>query len=141
MTLTISTAARNAQATAQGDLLDAGPGPGLVRVYTAPRPAGPGTAPGAAVLLGEFTLNDPAFGAPANGVRTLDITPELSTLGLAAGDAAWARALDSTGAAVFDGKVTATGGGGDFTMPSVAVTLGMTLKLSGTITAPAGVAD
>lgn len=137
MSLTVGTAGRNAQAAALAGQVDAGSGPGLVRLYTVPRPATPAIAPGAAVELAEFTLNDPSFSGPLVGVMTLDNTPVTSALGLAAGDAAWARVLDSTGVAVFDGSVTATGGGGDFIMATVSVSVGVTLNLvSGTISAP-----
>lgn len=138
MALRIGTAARNAIAAALAGQVDAGPGPGIVRVYTAPQPADPQTAPGAAVLLAEFTLADPAFTGPLAGVMTLDATPPPAATGLAAGTAAWGRVLDSTGTAVYDGTVTGSGGGGDFTMTTTIVATGQPLEIiAGTLTAPA----
>lgn len=138
MTLRIGTAARNAIAAALASQVDVGPGPGIVRVYTAPQPADPQTAPGAAVLIAEFTLADPSFTGPAAGTMTLDATPPIPGTGLATGTAAWGRVLDSTGVAVYDGTVTATGGGGDFIMITTAVATGQPLQIiAGSLTAPA----
>lgn len=142
MSLTLSNAVRSAMADAGVDLLDAGSGAGKIRIYTASRPAGPDTAIGAQTLLAEFTLADPSFGAAANGVKTLDATPVLATTGLAAGTAAWFRALDSNNVARIDGKVTATGGGGDLEINTTTVSVGLDLEItSGTVTQPAGTAD
>lgn len=142
MSLTLSNAARSAAVDAIAQLLDAGSGAGKVRIYTGTRPAGPGTAITSQTLLAEFATADPAFGSAVNGVGTMDTTPELSTTGLAAGTAAWARVLDSNNVAVFDGKVSASGGGGDFIISTTTVSVGLSLTVSaGTLTMPAGTAD
>lgn len=138
MGLTLSNAARSAAADAIVDRVDAGAAPGKIRVYGGARPAGPDTAT-AETLLTEFTLADPAFGPAANGVKTLDATPVLATSGLAAGTAAWFRALDSTNVAVFDGSVTASGGGGDIELNTTTVSVGLDLEITaGSVTMPAG---
>jgi hypothetical protein len=118
------------------DLLDAGAGAGKIRIYDGTQPAGPGTAITSQVLLAEFTLADPAFGAAATGTADLDATPVLSTTGVAAGTASWARALDSNNVAVFDGSAGTSGT--DFIMNTTTVSVGVTVECSaGTITMPA----
>ena len=133
-----ATATQNAACDAIVDLADAGLGAATIDLRTGAQPA---SANGAATgtLLATFTCADPAFGAAVAGVATLDTTPALTTVGLAAGDAGWFRAKDSTGATVLDGSVTATGGGGDLTVNTITVSVGLSLSLtSGTITVPAG---
>jgi hypothetical protein len=136
---TLSTARRNAACDSTVDALDAGTGAGKLRIYSGSKPAGPDTAIGAQVLLGEFTLNDPAFdaaGTAGPGIATLDIAPALSTTGLAAGEATWFRALDSDNVAHVDGTVGTSGA--DLIMNTTTVSVGLTLNLtSGTITQPA----
>jgi hypothetical protein len=53
--------------------------------------------------------------------------------GVADGTAGWARFLDSTGAAVLDCDVTATGGGGALTLSTVSISTGVTVDM-GSIT-------
>lgn len=144
MALRLSTAARNAACDAVVDLVDGGSGAGVLRIYSGSQPAGPGTSP-SGTLLAEFVLSDPAFGASATGVATLDITPAVEDASAnATGTAGYFRLLDSTEAAgtglgVVDGTVTATGGGGDVTLNTVSIVSGAVVTVtSGTITMPAG---
>lgn len=136
MALRIATTARNAACDAIVDLLDAGSGAGTIDVRVGTQPTTPqDTATG--TLLATFTLNDPAFGAAATGAATLDVDPAITTTGLAAGDAGWFRAKDSNGNAVLDGSVTATGGGGQLTLNTITVSIGLDLTItSGTATMP-----
>ena len=138
MTVRISTAARNAMVGAIAALVDGGSGAGKLRVYTGSQPAGgPGSAATGTLLL-EITLNDPAFDAAASGSAALDVSPALSGTGVADGTAGWARILDSANTAVVDGSVTATGGGGDITVSTTAISTGLTVNLTGlTLTQPA----
>lgn len=137
MTIRLPVAIRNTAADTIAARIDAGSGAGLVRVYSGSQPASADLA-ATGVLLATFTLNDPAFGAAAAGSAILDVTPTPSTTGLVADDAGWFRVVDSTGATVMDGSVTATGGGGDLTMNTITVSVGLTLQLTaGTITMPA----
>ena len=136
MATRIATTARNAAADAVVDLLDAGPAAGTVQIRTGAQPATPNTA-ASGTLLATFTLSDPAFGAASSGTATAAAIA--STTGVAAGDAGYFRALDSTGAAVLDGSITATGGGGDMTMNTITVSNGLTITItSWTFTAPVG---
>lgn len=142
MSFTLSNALRSALANATDDHINAGSGAGKVRVYSGSRPAGPDTAVTSQTLLLEFTLADPAFGAASNGVITLDADPDLSTTGLAAGTATWARFLDSDNVAAIDCKVSTSGGGGDLILSTAAVSVGLTVTITdGTVTMPAGTAD
>jgi hypothetical protein len=142
MTLRISTASRNAAVSAIAALVDGGSGAGVIRVYTGSQPATPATSPTGTLLL-EFTCSDPAFGSPATGVVTLDITPAVTDDGITDGTAGWFRICDSTEAAgtglgIVDGSVTATGGGGDLTLSTTSITTGLTVTITSlTLTMPA----
>lgn len=138
MALTISIAARNAAADAVVDLIDAGDGAGSLRIYDGTRPAGPDTAVTTQTLLAEIELADPAFGSASNGVAALDAT-SLSTTGEADGTATWFRILDADETAILDGSVSTTGGGGDLTLNTTTISIGLTVEItSGSITMPSG---
>lgn len=137
MGLTLSNAARSAAA----DALTGQIGAGTLALYSGSRPAGPGTAVTTQTKLAEFPLDDPPFSPAVDGVLTLDVDPALSTAGLAAGTASWFRFADGSDAGVVDGSVTATGDGGDITINSVTVSVGVAVEVTaGTITMPAGTA-
>lgn len=139
MALTLSNAARSAMMDALTALADAGEDPGLLRIYSGTRPAGPDTAVTDQDLLAEFDLADPAFGSASNGVATLDADPDLETTGLGAGTATWWRLLDSEEHAIADGSITATGGGGDITLNTTTISVGVNVVVTtGTLTMPAG---
>lgn len=142
MAVSLSTAARNAGVDAIVDLIDGGSGAGVLRIYSGSKPAGPGSSATGTLLLA-YTLSDPAFGSASSGSASIDVTPALSTTGLAAGTAGYFRLLDSTEAAgtglgVIDGTVTATGGGGDVTLSTTTVSIGLTVEVTSlSITLPA----
>ena len=102
----ISTALRNAQADAIAALIDAGAGPGTIKIYTAGSgmPAHPAVAITDQTLLGTLTFADPCAAPAADGVLTFD-----SIVQDAGADdngiAAWARISDSDGNAIFDVNV------------------------------------
>lgn len=135
MAVTQSVALRNAQAQQVQVAVDAGPAAGTIQLRTGTKPATVATAV-TGTLLATVTLADPSAPAAANGVLTF-VDPAAVT-GVAAGDVGYARFLDSTGAAVLDCTVTATGGGGDITMSTVTVSVGLTVDMGViTYTAPA----
>lgn len=137
MTFRIAVAGRNAGLDAALDRANAGAAAGTIKVYSGAQPATADDAE-AGDLLATFTLADPAFAAATGGVKDLDADPDLSTAAVAAGNAGWARIEDSDGVNVADGSVTATGGGGDFIINAVAITLGQTVTLTlGSVTDPA----
>ena len=135
MTLSIATAYRSTMCDALVDGLDAGAGAGTIKIYSGTRPANP-NASITGTLLATITCADPAFGAASSGVAT--ISDPASVTAVADGTASHFRAADSTGAAVFDGSVTATGGGGDLTLATTTITTGLSVDVTGgTVTVPA----
>lgn len=139
MTLTLATASRNAMADALVDRLDLGTGAGTIQIRSGTRPADPNTT-ATGTLLATVTLIDPAFGAASTGVATL--ADPVAVTAAASGTATWFRALDSDSNAVMDGRVTATGGGGDLTLATTSLTSGLSVDITGgTVTMPLGTAD
>lgn len=136
MVVRLSTAARNASTAGVVGLIDAGIGPGTIQIRSGAQPATAGTA-ASGTLLATVTLGDPAFGAPATGTATgADPAP---VTGVADGAAGWFRVLDSTGATVFDGSVTVTGGGGDMTVATTTISVGVSVDVTAlSYTTPAG---
>lgn len=124
MVMRLSVAARNAMLTGPGlaRLLDAGSGPGTVKIYTGTQPATAATA-ASGTLLATLTLSDPAFADAANGVSAVQPVTEDSSAD-ASGTAGWFRAADSTGATCWDGSVGATGSGADMTLANPALIQG-----------------
>jgi hypothetical protein len=136
MATRLATATRNSACDAVADLVDGGPAGGTIKIYTGSQPA---TANDAAsgTLLATITLADPGYGAASSGVVTLLGVP-LSVAAVASGTAGWARFADSAGATVFDGSVTATGGGGQVELATTTISSGGTVQItSGSITMPA----
>lgn len=127
MALALATATRNAMVDAAVDTLDGGAGAGTIEIRSGSQPGVNAAATG--TLLVTVTLVDPAFGAAAAGSAAV-ADPGAAT-GVAAGTAAWFRALDSTGATVFDGDVTATGGGGDLTLSTTTISVGLQVDVTG----------
>lgn len=136
MAIRITTAVQNGAADSVVDAVDVG-GAGSVEIRTLAQPA---NANGADVgtLLATFALPATAFGAAAAGTATLLGVP-IATTGVAAGTAGHARVKNGAGTTVFDGSVTASGGGGDFEMSTTTVSIGLDIDLTaGTITMPPG---
>ena len=135
MALTVSTTARNAEMDALAAAVGNG---GKLRIYDGSRPAGPGTTVSGPNLLVELTCASPFAGSASGGSLAIgSITPAAIT---ADGTATWFRITTSGAAAnaagVFDGSVTATGGGGDLTFATTTMTTGVTVSIaSGTLTA------
>ena len=141
MALRIAETLAIANANAVVDALDAGSGAGKIRVYSGTIPTNPQTAVGAQVLLVEFTLGDPAFGAAGavSGGALATANAIAAVNAVATNTAAWFRALDSDNTAVFDGTVTATGGGGDLTIQSLSIVNGTEVSVTSlTYTQPKG---
>jgi len=137
MAIGISTAAQNAGVTAIAGLVDADVGPGTITIRTGAAPANANLG-ATGTLLATLTLNDPAFGAAASGVVTLDVTPAVTTTGVAAGTADYFRLHDNSGDVVLQGSVTVTAGGGDLELNTTTIAIGTTVEItSGTLTMPA----
>lgn len=137
MATRIATAVQNAVANAVVALVDADVGAAALLIRTGAQPATANDAP-TGTLLATFALADPSFAAAALGVAVLDATPVLATVGVAAGNAGWFRVTDNSGDTVMDGAVTATGGGGELELNTIAISIGVAVEITaGTLTAPA----
>lgn len=146
MSLTLHDNVRNGMADAITTRIDSGAAAGRLRIYGggSGRPANPSVAITDQTLLAEFTLADPSFGAAAAGVITLDADPDLTTTGLAAGTADWARFTRSDAAAGAAGEVDVNVGtsGTDLNLNTLTISVGVNVTItSGTITVPVGTAD
>ena len=134
----ISNAAAKAACDAIVDLLDAGAGAAVVRIYDGTQATDPDTAIGAQVLLAELTCSDPAFGAAADAAPGGRATANAVTTDASAnntGTATWFRALDSNGVAVLDGSVGTSGC--DMNINSTSITSGAAVAItSWTVTMP-----
>lgn len=101
MTITLSTAAANAQLDALAELLDGG----FIRVYTGPRPPSPDVPVKSQVLLAELRFSRPAFAAAEDGVlkaRSIKADPSAANTG----EVVWYRGFFKDGkTAVIDGDV------------------------------------
>lgn len=138
MATRIPTAVQNAIADLVVARVDAGASAGTLNIRSGAQPANANAA-ASGTLLATVTLADPSFAAAVLGVATLDATPTLTTVGLAAGTAGWFRVLDSNGVTVFDGAVTVTAGGGELELNTLTISVGLTVDITaGTLTEPAG---
>lgn len=136
MAIKLSTAVRNAMLNAITTALDAGTA-AKIKIYDGTQPAGPDTAITSQVLLATFTCADPSFEAAASGSMNLDADPDLTTTGVAAGTATWARVTTSADVAVFDGSAGTAGT--DFILNTATVSVGVNMTLTtGSLTQPAG---
>jgi hypothetical protein len=127
MATRIADAARNAAADAVVDRIDAGAGAGTLKIYTGSQPADADDAESGSLLV-TITLSDPAYGAASAGAAALSGSPSATASGT--GTAGWFRVEDSTGANVFDGSVTATGGGGDLELDNTSIASGQTVTIT-----------
>ncbi|MEU8264474.1 hypothetical protein AB0C02_28110 [Micromonospora sp. NPDC048999] len=134
MAIRLPAASRNAAV----DAITARLSGGTIEVRTGAQPASAGDTP-TGTLLATFALNAPAFSVASGGAAALAVSPQPEAIGEAAGTAGWWRAKDGSGATVMDGSCTATGGGGDLTLNTATVSVGLALRLTGgTVTMPAG---
>lgn len=120
-------AARNAATDAVVDRIDLGAAAGTLKIMSGTQPADADDA-GSGTLLCTVTLGDPAYGAASAGAAALSGTP--SGTAVADGNAGWFRVEDSNGGNVFDGSVTATGGGGDLELDNVSIATGQTVTIT-----------
>ena len=114
----VSTQAASLKADAYGTALNAG----LIRIYQGAKPATANAALGGALLLGELTFANPAFGAAVAGLITANaITKDASADNT--GTAQFYRLFQSDGITPMgDGTCGVTGSGSDLEMPNVAIT-------------------
>lgn len=133
MTTLITNAAARAACDAVVDLLDAGSGPGKLRIYSAGSgvPANADDALTDQVLLAELTLSDPAFGNAADinpGARATANAITGDTSADATGTAAFFRALDSNNVVVIQGNVGTSGA--ELILNTVNLTAGVAVNVT-----------
>jgi hypothetical protein len=127
MTVGLATTLRNSRADAIKTAIDAGAGPGMIRVYDGTRPATGGSATN---LLATLTCSDPSAGAAAAGALTLSaITSDASAD--ATGTATWARIVDSTGTFVLDCSVGTSGA--DINFNTVSFVIGAAIAITSAV--------
>lgn len=133
--LRVVTAVKDTALTGIKTAIDAGPGAGTIKIYTATMPTLPSDAVTSQTLLGTLTFSDPC-GTVSAGTLTMSAITQDSSAD-ATGTAAWARIADSTGATVMDIDVTNTGGGGTLQLNTVNIVAGGPILISSfTITIP-----
>lgn len=106
---------------------------GRIRIYTGAQPADPDAGIGGATLLAELLMSNPAFGASidqAPGARATANAISDDVSADATGTAAWFRVVDRDNNGVMDGDVTATAGGGDMELNSVAISAGAVVSIT-----------
>jgi len=132
MSLRIYDATVEAGANAMWDKADDGASFGKIVIHTGGQPALNGALTG--TLLAEFTLSDPAFGAAAasgsGAVKTLAGLPKTDASAAATGTAGYGALLDSDDNVKLTGTVTASGGGGDFEIDNVSITITQEVQLT-----------
>ena len=117
--------------------IDAGAGPGTIKIYDGAQPADADDAITTQTLLATLTFSDPSAPAAVAGVLTFNAITEDSSAD-DSGTASWARAEDSDGNNAIDVDVTASGGGGTIEMNTVDIVAGGPVRISSfTITVPA----
>lgn len=110
--------------------LDTDAGPCKILVYSGVQPASPAVA-ASGTLLATFLATDPAgaITAPTNVARlTFGAFSDVTAVGT--GNAGWFRITDNSGDVIADGEVTVTGGGGQLTIGSLAITTGGTVSIT-----------
>ncbi len=124
LTIAYSGTVRNNRLTQVLNAIDGGSGAGLLRIYTASRPATGGTA---TTLLAELTFSDPCSSGPSSGTLTMSaITADSSAN--ATGTATWFRVVDSSGTFVMDGDVGTSGS--DLNLNSTSISSGQNVAVS-----------
>jgi hypothetical protein len=123
MALAYATTVRFNMMTQVKTQIDAGSGPGKVRIYDGTRPASGGSA---TTLLAELTLSDPC-GSVTGGVLTLS-TITSDTAADATGTATWFRIVDSDNVFVVDGNIGTSGS--DLNLNSQGISAGAAVSIS-----------
>lgn len=100
-----------------------------LNIYSGTKPVNADAA-ATGTLLGTLTFSDPVAPAPSGGVATMSAIAQDASAD-ATGTATWCRVFDPTGTTIFDGVVTATGGGGFLELNTTAIALGGPIQITG----------
>lgn len=133
MTLSLSNATAIVACDAIVDRADLGTPPATVKIYAGSVPADADASLGAAVLLATLVMSNPAFGSAVDispGARATANAIADDTTADATGTATFFRVLQGGGTVLWQGSVTATGGGGDMTINAVAIQANALVKIT-----------
>lgn len=131
MATRVSSAAAIAACNAIVDLPDVG-GAGTVQIRTGTPPTNVGDS-ATGTLLGTLTLSATAFGNAIDDTDKATATANTITGDSSAdadGTAGYFRVRNNAGTAIWQGTVTATGGGGDMELDTVTINTGDTINIS-----------
>ncbi len=144
MSLQFQTTLRNTWLDSLNTAMNAGTGAALVGIYSGTKPATISTALSGNTLLAKLVATDPAAASASGGVLTLSSITQDSSAD-ATGTATFFRVYSSSDGStltdttnnVFQGTVTATGGGGDIELNTTSIVSGGPVSItSWTVTAP-----
>ncbi len=126
MTISLAVARRNEMLDAIVNELNSG----KLRIYSGTPPATADTALSGNTLLAELTMNATSFGAASSGTITANAITSDSAAD-ATGTASFFRIYQSDGSTiVYQGSVTATGGGGDLQLSTVSLVANAVIAVS-----------
>ena len=133
MAISLSSARRNATC----DAIVARANSGYLRIYASSVPASADASIGGATLLGTCGFGATAFGAASSGTATANAISSDSAAD-ATGTASFFRVVESDGTTVvWQGTVSASGGGGDLVLTPVDVVAGVQIAITSlTFTVP-----
>ena len=121
--MALTVAAASAQAMGAALATDIGSG-AIIEIRSGAKPATPETA-ASGTLLVSITVGG-SWSAAGAALSAADPSPANPAAG---GTASWFRLKTSGGASMLDGTVTVTGGGGDMTLGSTTITVGVPVDL------------
>lgn len=127
-TVRFPTAVRTSILTQILNAIDAGAGPGTIKIYTGSQPASSNDA-ATGTLLGTLTFSDPCGTVAAGGPLTASAITQDSSAD-AGGTAGWARIADSAGNTVMDINVSATGGAGALQLNTTTIVAGGPIQVT-----------
>ena len=129
-------ATRNAMVNAIRDALDAGAGPGTIKIYSGTQPANGDAALSGNTLLATIPLADPSLPGASSGSAALNGVPIEDASADATGTATFARVQDSNSVNIFDCDVGTSGA--SINLNSVDIVIGGPVRITGgTISVPA----
>ncbi|MDN4616395.1 hypothetical protein P5G50_18260 [Leifsonia sp. F6_8S_P_1B] len=121
MSLSLTAAAAQSMGSALATAIGAS---STIKIYSGSKPATPETA-----ATGTLLVTVPVSGSFTSSGGVLTASDPAAANPSASGTAGYFRVATSGGTAIFDGTVTATGGGGDMTLGSTSINTGVPVDL------------